>query len=243
MYNWMARSQRLITWRRLALGTVTAVAAPAYVLGAHAALVIWATTLVVTAASIYYCKAIIGGVVGDYIGVRGGTGGAAACSGAAEQHQGCGPVAARLARMRCEEIPPHPHSTPPSTAPTPPPPRRHHLSHRDRHLPGARRQLGRAAGVRRLGATRDAGGRDGGAGRVVPPHCRLLLSPERPRRRPRGARAPSLNQGQKFDFTAGQQGPAPALRPCRFIARCRAAHPGKAAGPAGSLAWPSASSL
>jgi hypothetical protein len=111
MYNWMARSQRLITWRRLALGTVTAVAAPAYVLGAHAALVIWATTLVVTAASIYYCKAIIGGVVGDYIGVRGGTGGAAACSGAAEQHQGCGPVAARLARMRCEEIPPHPHST------------------------------------------------------------------------------------------------------------------------------------
>jgi cobalamin synthase len=64
----MARSQRLITWRRLLVGTLVAVAVPAYILGAHATMVIWATTLTITAASIYYCNAIIGGVVGDYIG-------------------------------------------------------------------------------------------------------------------------------------------------------------------------------
>jgi cobalamin synthase len=68
MYNWMARSQALITWRRLLVGTLGAALVPYCLLGLHATLVVWAATLSVTAASIYYAQAILGGVVGDYIG-------------------------------------------------------------------------------------------------------------------------------------------------------------------------------
>ena len=67
-YNVMARSQALVTWQRLLVGTAVSVAVPAYLLGTHGAMVVWATVLVVTAAAIYYCQAIIQGVVGDYIG-------------------------------------------------------------------------------------------------------------------------------------------------------------------------------
>jgi hypothetical protein len=67
----MARCQPLLTWPRFLLGTLVSLAVPALVLGAHGTLVVWATTLVITTSSIYYCRAIIQGVVGDYIG--GGT--------------------------------------------------------------------------------------------------------------------------------------------------------------------------
>ncbi|GBF88539.1 adenosylcobinamide-GDP ribazoletransferase [Raphidocelis subcapitata] len=68
MYNWMARSQRLITIPRMLFGTACALAVPAALLGAHGTLVVSATVLAVTAAAIYYSNAILGGVVGDYIG-------------------------------------------------------------------------------------------------------------------------------------------------------------------------------
>lgn len=66
----MARSQALVTWRRLLVATLQALGAAYYVAGAHAALVAAAVALVISAASIYYAKAILGGVVGDYIGAR-----------------------------------------------------------------------------------------------------------------------------------------------------------------------------
>lgn len=69
-YNVMARSQKLVTWQRLLVGTAVSLAVPYYVLGSHATLVVVATVLVVTASAIYYCQAIIQGVVGDYVGER-----------------------------------------------------------------------------------------------------------------------------------------------------------------------------
>lgn len=41
---------------------------PLAVLGLHKAAIVWATVLLVTIASAYYGTAIIGGVVGDYLG-------------------------------------------------------------------------------------------------------------------------------------------------------------------------------
>jgi len=50
------------------MGTLAAILVPLAAAGLHATLVVWATALLVTAGSIYYGKAILGGVVGDYIG-------------------------------------------------------------------------------------------------------------------------------------------------------------------------------
>lgn len=63
-----AQSQRLLTLPRLLLSTGTAMLIPLAVLGLHKAAVVWVTVLLVTVASGYYGTAIIGGVVGDYLG-------------------------------------------------------------------------------------------------------------------------------------------------------------------------------
>lgn len=68
LYNWFAQSQRLLTPPRLILGTVTAVVVPWVTLGLTQALWIYATVVVVTLLAGYYANAVLGGVVGDYLG-------------------------------------------------------------------------------------------------------------------------------------------------------------------------------
>lgn len=63
-----AQSQRLLTVPRLLFSTGTAVLVPLAVLGLHQATIVWMTVLLVTVASAYYGNAIIGGIVGDYLG-------------------------------------------------------------------------------------------------------------------------------------------------------------------------------
>lgn len=63
-----AQSQRLLTAPRLVFSTGTALLIPLAVLGPHQALIVYATVLVVTVSAGYYATAIIGGVVGDYLG-------------------------------------------------------------------------------------------------------------------------------------------------------------------------------
>ena len=63
-----AQSQRLLTLPRLLLSTGTALLIPVAVLGLHKAVIVWGTVLLVTVAAGYYATAIIGGVVGDYLG-------------------------------------------------------------------------------------------------------------------------------------------------------------------------------
>lgn len=63
-----AQSQRLLTLPRLLFSTGTAMLIPLAVLGLHKAAIVWATVVLVTIASGYYATAIIGGVVGDYLG-------------------------------------------------------------------------------------------------------------------------------------------------------------------------------
>jgi cobalamin synthase len=77
LYNWFAQSRALLTLPRLLLGTVTAFAAPVLLLGAARGALVAATTLAVTLSSGYYGNAIIGGVVGDYLGatIQVGSGG------------------------------------------------------------------------------------------------------------------------------------------------------------------------
>lgn len=66
----MAANQHLVTWQRLLFGSAVALGVPYLALGAHGALIVAATVLFVAAAAIYYAKAILGGVVGDYLGAR-----------------------------------------------------------------------------------------------------------------------------------------------------------------------------
>jgi cobalamin synthase len=68
MYNWFAQSQALLTPPRLLLGTATAVAVPLALLGPAKALLVLATTVLVTICAAYYGNAVIGGVVGDFLG-------------------------------------------------------------------------------------------------------------------------------------------------------------------------------
>ncbi|KXZ55222.1 hypothetical protein GPECTOR_3g364 [Gonium pectorale] len=68
MYNWMAASTRLLTPPRIALGTLIALAAPAVALGAVRAAAVAATVGAVTVAAGVYGHAVIGGVVGDFLG-------------------------------------------------------------------------------------------------------------------------------------------------------------------------------
>jgi cobalamin synthase len=63
-----AQSQRLLTVPRLLFSTGTAVLVPLAVLDLQQAAVVWVTVLLVTLASAYYGNAIIGGIVGDYLG-------------------------------------------------------------------------------------------------------------------------------------------------------------------------------
>jgi cobalamin synthase len=68
LYNWFAQSQRLLTVPRLVVATATAVLVPMALLGPLQAAVCCLTVAVVTAAAGWYGHAIIGGVVGDYLG-------------------------------------------------------------------------------------------------------------------------------------------------------------------------------
>jgi len=68
LYNWFAQSQRLLTPPRLIIGTVSAVAVPWIVLEPHQACIIYFSIGMVTIVAAYYGNAIIGGVVGDYLG-------------------------------------------------------------------------------------------------------------------------------------------------------------------------------
>jgi hypothetical protein len=68
LYNWFAQSQRLLTAPRLLFSTCTALLVPLAVLGLAKAVVVWATVLCVTVAAGLYSTAIIGGVVGDFLG-------------------------------------------------------------------------------------------------------------------------------------------------------------------------------
>jgi cobalamin synthase len=63
-----AQSQRLLTLPRLLFSTGTAVLIPLALLGLHKAAIVWVTVVLVTVAAGYYGTAIIGGVVGDYLG-------------------------------------------------------------------------------------------------------------------------------------------------------------------------------
>lgn len=63
-----AQSQRLLTPPRLLFSTGTAVLIPLALLGLHKAAIVWVTVVLVTVAAGYYGTAIIGGVVGDYLG-------------------------------------------------------------------------------------------------------------------------------------------------------------------------------
>lgn len=68
LYNWFAQSQRLLTAPRLLFSTGTFVLVPLLVLGPAKAAIVCATVLLVTVSAGYYATAIIGGVVGDYLG-------------------------------------------------------------------------------------------------------------------------------------------------------------------------------
>jgi cobalamin synthase len=68
MYNVMARSQALVTPLRCLVGTLTSAGVAAAVLGPQAAAAAGAAAVAVSVAAVYYCRAIINGVVGDYIG-------------------------------------------------------------------------------------------------------------------------------------------------------------------------------
>lgn len=69
MYNVMAASQHLaVTPRRALLATAAAAGVPWLLLGGQGALIVCATALVTALAAIYYAEAILGGVVGDYMG-------------------------------------------------------------------------------------------------------------------------------------------------------------------------------
>jgi cobalamin synthase len=68
LYNWLAQSTRLLTLPRLLFGTGTAVLVPVLALGVWQAAAVCLTVVLVTAAAGYYATAIIGGVVGDFLG-------------------------------------------------------------------------------------------------------------------------------------------------------------------------------
>lgn len=68
LYNHFADSARLLKPPRLALGTLTALVVPWAVLGLQRALLLWATMGAVTVAAGLYSTAILGGVVGDFLG-------------------------------------------------------------------------------------------------------------------------------------------------------------------------------
>lgn len=70
---------------------------PLAVLGLHKAAIVWATVLLVTIASGYYGTAIIGGVVGDYLGAT-----IQVRSVASESAQGCTQCPA-LFQGRCKD--------------------------------------------------------------------------------------------------------------------------------------------
>lgn len=67
LYNWFARSQQLLTPSRLMLGTLAALGAASALPWPSSGLVCGAV-LAVTVAAGYYGNAVIGGVVGDYLG-------------------------------------------------------------------------------------------------------------------------------------------------------------------------------
>lgn len=67
LYNWFARSQQLLTPWRLLLGTLAAVAGAAVLPWPSSALVC-GTVVAMTMAAGYYGNAVIGGVVGDFLG-------------------------------------------------------------------------------------------------------------------------------------------------------------------------------
>lgn len=180
----MARSQRLITIPRMLFGTACALAVPALLLGAHGTLVVTATVLSVTAAAMYYSNAILGGVVGDYIGGWGSE----SCQSVQRARRilgampsagwACKVLVKRTAQSSSasrDAAPPAPGASgPPSFLYNLSPSRRHNPGHRDRGLPGTRRRLGRG-GARRVAAAGHAVCGDAGARRLVPPHCGLLL--------------------------------------------------------------------
>lgn len=68
MYNWFAQSQRLLTPTRLALATAFTIAAAFALLPALQALVALLLCAAVSVAAQLYGTAMIGGVVGDYLG-------------------------------------------------------------------------------------------------------------------------------------------------------------------------------
>lgn len=63
-----AQSQRLLTPPRLAFGTLSTIAVVALALPPAQALAVGAIVLAMTVASAYYGHAVLGGVVGDYLG-------------------------------------------------------------------------------------------------------------------------------------------------------------------------------
>lgn len=63
-----AQSQRLLTPPRLAFGTLSTAAVVALALPAAQAVAVGVTILCMTLASAYYGHAVLGGVVGDYLG-------------------------------------------------------------------------------------------------------------------------------------------------------------------------------
>lgn len=63
-----AQSQRLLTPPRLAFGTLSTIAVVALALPPAQALAVGAIVVAMTIASAYYGHAVLGGVVGDYLG-------------------------------------------------------------------------------------------------------------------------------------------------------------------------------
>jgi len=68
LYNHFADSKLLLTLPRMLLGTVVAVAVPFYLLSNVQAVAVCLTVGLVTVASAMYGNAILGGVMGDYLG-------------------------------------------------------------------------------------------------------------------------------------------------------------------------------
>ena len=69
LYNWFSDSKLLLTIPRLLFGTICAVAIPLLVMNEkEEAYLIYVVVVVTTIASAYYGNAIIGGVIGDYLG-------------------------------------------------------------------------------------------------------------------------------------------------------------------------------
>eukprot|EP00878_Enallax_costatus_P038458 GHUV01043697.1.p1 GENE.GHUV01043697.1~~GHUV01043697.1.p1 ORF type:complete len:179 (+),score=66.35 GHUV01043697.1:231-767(+) len=68
LYNWFAQSQRLLTAPRLLFSTATAALVPLLLLGWQKTLIMLVALVIVTVASGWYGTAIIGGVLGDYLG-------------------------------------------------------------------------------------------------------------------------------------------------------------------------------